>query len=391
MLDRNVKMPDWLNQPYKLSMAEVENPFLVLEEYFDHDHLYGNRESLWGIIKSVVTGNFNKRLTGKERENMITFYEMTERLIESTNLVYEGLKSGKIKFEEGLLSGGGQPEYCEEEHPDEYFPLLDAFTDIGAKIPEVDKIFLIKYHARIDFCASILILTHHNNIPHEQLHQKISELIPDDWPTNILIRSATEVYNLWREGHMFYNRICWSQRIKYDAKKTTLPEAKIYSVDIVKDKAMHLFHRISSVVPGFMDGAKNFAAKRKNELAALCLHQAMEHILRALFISIFGFSPQKHNLPFFLQYSLLLTEDLIGIFHAEDLKLDEHLDLLNKSYTKSRYITEDNFVVTDTELEILYSKVSTLVEITPKVFKQIIDQTGKLASSPYFTKTDFDA
>lgn len=388
MLDRHEKQPGWLNQPYKLSMAEVENPLTVVEDFFEHDHLYGNRDTLWEMLKSTVTGNYAKRLTGKEKENMVAFYEMLERLIESCYLINEYSQSGKLRFNKATSQTDTNCR-SEEEHPDEYNPIIEGIDQAGNKIPEIEKIFLIKYHSRIDYTASFLILTHSNVTSHEQLERSIREHFSEEWPVNILIRTATEVYNFWKDGNIFYNRVCWKERLKYDAGNTLLPSPKIYSLQEVKGKAINLYERIGSVVPGFLLGAQKYAEGKHNALSAFSLHQAAEHAMRALLISILGFAPHTHTLGSFLQASLFLTEELIGIFHEEDIKGESSLYLLNKSYVKARYVNQDAFIITDDDLNSLHSKVTELVKAVSKVFNELINEVGQLSSSPYFTK-DFD-
>ncbi|MFX1705734.1 HEPN domain-containing protein [Chitinophaga sp. CC14] len=386
MLNRHEKLPGWLNQPYKLSMTEVENPFAVVEDFFDHDYLYGHRDSLWEMMKSNVTGNYSKRLSTKERENMVTSYEMIERLIESCYLINELHKSGKIVFNKAAENTA----QCEEEYPDQHNPIIEGIMKVGDKIPGIEKVYLIKYHSRIDYTASLLVLTHGNTTNHEQLEQNIRAHFQEDWPVNILIRTATEVFNLWKEGNIFYNRICWKERLIYDAGNIALPDSKLYSLDDIKNKAMGLFENISSVVPGFLLGAKNYANEKMNALSAFSLHQAAEHSLRALLISIMGFSPYKHNLRPFLKSSLFLTEKLIEVFNEEDIKEEKFLCLLNKAYVKARYVNDDQFIITDEDLALLHSKVHALVMTTEKVFYEVTSQTGTLSSSPYFTKADCD-
>lgn len=390
MLNRHEKLPGWINQPYKLSMTEVENPFTVLEDFFDHDYLYGHRDSLGEMMKSNVTGNYAKRLSMKEKENMVTLYEMLERLIESCYLINELHLSGKVVFNKATDAERGHIARCEEEHPDQYNPITEGIVEAGDKIPTIEKIYLVKYHSRIDFTASILVLTHNNTTNHEELEQSIKSHFGEDWPVNILIRTASEVHRLWKDGNILYNRICWKERLLYDAGNVKLPNSKLYSLDDIKQKAVTQFENIRSVVPGFLLGAKNYAEEKMNALSAFSLHQAAEHSMRSLLISILGFSLYKHNLRSFLKSSLLLTEKLIEIFNEEDIHGEKCLSLLNKAYVKARYVNDSSFTVTDEELLLLSSKVHTLVTTVESVFYEVINEAGKLISSPYFTKADFD-
>ncbi|MFB6457062.1 HEPN domain-containing protein [Chitinophaga sp. Hz27] len=382
MFDRTEKWPDWLNQPFKLNSNEIENPLSVLEDFFDHDHLYGSRYCLWEMLRSTITGSYFNGLSAKERDDMAHFYELLERLIEATYLINEHRRTGKISYIQKTLPVF-KPYRSQEDYTDENY-ILDILKYIGSQIPEIDKIILIKYHSRIDYRASILVLTHQTfGITHEQIYKIIDDLLPADWPLHVLVRSAKEAYSLWKEGNIFFNRVIFQDAIKYDANNTTLPLPTIYSIDNVKQNAIKKFERISSVVPGFIQGARNFEAAKHNELSAFCLHQAVEHTIRALSLSIIGITVSKHNLITHLRLSLFLTEDMVNIFHTEDFTVDESFSLLNRAYSGSRYIKENPLVISDDQLALMFRKVTEFIEMTTRTFQESISQIGELSSSTY--------
>ncbi|SJZ68185.1 HEPN domain-containing protein [Chitinophaga eiseniae] len=389
MLDRSEKLPTWLNKPYKLTEPEIENPFLVLEDFFEHDYLYGNRDSLWELLKSTVTGSYPKDLNRKERSNIIYFYELLERLIEACYLIHS-LWSEKKLFcsppgEE--KKDGVENIACEEEEKEfENNPIYESIIDSGRSIPGIDKIFMIKHHHRSDYAASLLYLTHNNTNPHTEVARSIQSYFLPEFPVNILIRPATEVCNALKTGHLFYERVCHTERIKYDAQHTALPKPEPTGVDHVKKTAVDKFDRIYAVVPGFLSGADYYRKCGNTKLAAFSLHQVAEHSLRALLISVMGFAPHTHRLNTFLKATLFLTEEIGGVFQEDDENDLRLLQILNLSYVKGRYNICNDYIVSEEDIKTLFDKVSDLECKIKGTFTNIILQHGKLSHSAY--KTD---
>ncbi len=86
--------------PRKLSEEEINDPYLVIRQFFDYTSLPDIRENLWEWLKITVSGTFNTELFKKyQRYDMIYFYEHIEKLIEAAHLIHlqEKAKSKKTK------------------------------------------------------------------------------------------------------------------------------------------------------------------------------------------------------------------------------------------------------------------------------------------------------
>jgi hypothetical protein len=79
--------PVWELKPRKLSREEMENPMLVIHDFFSYGHLPEIRYQLWDLLKTAVTGNYCKLLTRRERSDMVYFYERLEKVIEAIHLL----------------------------------------------------------------------------------------------------------------------------------------------------------------------------------------------------------------------------------------------------------------------------------------------------------------
>jgi hypothetical protein len=74
--------------PRKLSADEINDPYLVIQQFFEYASLSNCREYLWEWLKVTVSGTFNTGLMEKDqRFDMIYFYENIEKLIEAAHLI----------------------------------------------------------------------------------------------------------------------------------------------------------------------------------------------------------------------------------------------------------------------------------------------------------------
>lgn len=386
MLDKQNLQPAWMNRTFTLSLPEVQNPFKVLQDFFLLDDLYGLRESLWEIIKSTVTGNFNKELDRNTRGDMVFFYENLEKVIEASYLLHKLWKDKKLQWPITKDAEEEEEIVCEEESDSlDDNPIIYGAIDSGSSIPAIDKVFLVKYHSRVDYTASLLYLTHNNEMPHAELEKEIQKHFSNELPVNISIRPATEVYNALREGHLFYERVCRPERIKYNAHNTVLPKKHYVPTEVVQQKAQDNFEKIFALVPDFREGAAYYRRNNNAALAAFSLHQAAEHSLRALLISVMGNAPHTHNLHKLIKVMLFLTEDIGKVFDESDPRDNLLLLLLNQAYKKSRYNFPDEYSISDVDLNTLFDKISALENVIKGTFAEIVSQFGQLPYCPYRT------
>lgn len=82
----------WEMKPRKLTIEEVENPKLVIEELFRYATLPELRWCLTEGTQTLVTGTYHT-LKAKERQSMLYFYEHVEKLIEVTHVIFEKWKT----------------------------------------------------------------------------------------------------------------------------------------------------------------------------------------------------------------------------------------------------------------------------------------------------------
>ena len=78
----------WEMKPRKLSVAEIEHPEKVVDEFFQFAHLPQVRWYMWELMKTLVSGNFGD-LDERERISLLCFYEQMEKLVEGVHVMHQ--------------------------------------------------------------------------------------------------------------------------------------------------------------------------------------------------------------------------------------------------------------------------------------------------------------
>ncbi|RAJ83167.1 HEPN domain-containing protein [Chitinophaga dinghuensis] len=188
-----------------------------------------------------------------------------------------------------------------------------------------------------------------------------------------------ELIKLLDEGHIFYSMICRSTNLTYEK------ETSVSTIPVIKnpfgiiEKARSHFHDEFRKAESYLGGAKYYMRNSENNLAAHSLHQATEHTLRALLISLTSHYPYGHNLSRMLRYSLRLTTALNEIFPQGTDKEHELLVLLNKTYTHTRY--RNDYVINDKDLNILLDRVTLFQSTALKVLEERLNSFCLLAEN----------
>jgi len=83
MDNNNVKYPEWTTKPFKLTNDEIENPQIVLEDFFSLYSLLEVRKTLRDILINALT------VEEAPASNYLFFWEQLERLTEAASVISE--------------------------------------------------------------------------------------------------------------------------------------------------------------------------------------------------------------------------------------------------------------------------------------------------------------
>lgn len=364
--------------PQKLTAAEIANPYHVIYELFDFAHLPRIRELLWEFFKTTVTGNYSHDLHRRERELLVTVYEKIEKLVEAAHIINEKQKqSKKPVFETYPFS----LENIDSINLIRLTGIYQVNTDLQEKLRSVVEIIIRITNAEKLFWSGFsinnrnrplfdfLVLLPPNakysyNDYLTQVQAKCSEI------GSVLIwcNKINEVFKHLREGHIFYSAACSAELMVYDNKRVTLPEKLVMDISVIKVNARNIFDDALLNAKSYLDGAEYFATTGQYKPAAFLLHQATEHSLRALLISLTGLIAYGHNLKSLIRHSCFCAPHLDTIFPKNTDEEKELFNLLNTAYVAARY--SPSYEINNEQVMLLLDRVNSIISQTEQSFEE---------------------
>lgn len=85
-------------QPRNLSKHEIKNAHEVVYDFFTMSHMPEHREQLTQLFDLMVTGNYNRILTRRERSDIVYYFRRLEKMIEAVYVLngqWEKVYTGK--------------------------------------------------------------------------------------------------------------------------------------------------------------------------------------------------------------------------------------------------------------------------------------------------------
>src|SRR5690349_7700437 len=73
---------------HTLSYEELVNPLLVIDRLFDFGKIEDIRELLWLSFRATIIGDYPRKLTRNQRNDIVCLYEFIEKLVEAAHLIY---------------------------------------------------------------------------------------------------------------------------------------------------------------------------------------------------------------------------------------------------------------------------------------------------------------
>ena len=78
-----------------MEVMEEENPYRVIEQFFQMAHLPEVKEMLQEIFQSMVNRSYNYPVESIKHQDMVYFFERLEKLVEAAHILEEK-KSVKV-------------------------------------------------------------------------------------------------------------------------------------------------------------------------------------------------------------------------------------------------------------------------------------------------------
>ena len=364
--------------PQKLTAVEIANPYHVIYELFGFAHLPRIRELLWEFFKTTVIGNYTHDLHRRDRELLVTVYEKIEKLVEAVHIINEKQKQSKkpvfetYPFLPENIDSVSLARLTKVYQVDTVLhEKLKAVAEAIIRITNAEKLFWSGFtinsrnRPQFDFIVLLPVNAKYSYSDYlTQVQAKCSEF------GSVLIwcNKINEVYKHLREGHVFYSAACSADLMVYDNKRVALSEKPDMDISAIKVNACNIFDDAFCLAKSFLDGAEYFATIGQYKPAAFLLHQATEHALRALLVSLTGLTAYGHNLKSLIRHSCFCAPDLDTIFPKNTDEEKELFDLLNTAYVSSRYSPQ--YEISQDQVILLLDRVNAFLVQTKQSFAE---------------------
>jgi hypothetical protein len=91
------KHPQWYNQPLRLTKEQMQDPMLILDDFFQCYHLNETRQILWEWFTEVISSSRSISIEGLGRSNHVYFYEKVEEIIEAAFVIKKRLHKRRLR------------------------------------------------------------------------------------------------------------------------------------------------------------------------------------------------------------------------------------------------------------------------------------------------------
>lgn len=365
------------NSPQKLSSAEIANPHQVIYDLFDFAHLPRIRELLWEFFKTTVIGNYTHDLHRRERELLVTMYEKIEKLVEAAHIINEKQKQLKRPVFETYPFSAENIDSINLCRLAGFYPVenvlqekLTTVVETIIRITNAEKLFWSGFtinsrnRPQFDF---VVLLPKNAKYSYSDYLTQVQTKCGELGSVLIWCNKINEVYTHLRVGHIFYSAVCTDGLLVYDNKRLPLPEKTIIDIAAIRVKARNIFTDAFHDAKSYLDGAEYFATSNQYKQAAFLLHQAMEHVLRALLASLTALTKYGHNLKSLIRHSRFCAPELDAIFPNNTDEEKKSFNLLNTAYVAARY--SPNFEISQAQVMSLLDRVNTFLVQTERSFE----------------------
>ncbi len=333
------KVPEWHSQPLCLMVSEIENPFKVLESFFDCYHLPEARAALKEWLDTSL------RVEDVNAAGLVYIHDQLNKLVEAASLIHQR------RHILGAFTG--------ERNLDAVIALI-----VAAIAPE--RIFLLS-ESPIDL---LIVMPDKPQRPFKEYERLIEIAGMSQETFYFSLHSSAELQRQLQKGHILYSIRCTSETIIYDNGFAPQLPSLASGMEELKREAEGRFRSGLDKGKAFLESAKFNYSRGDMEVAAFMLHQAAELPLRALILSLTGQDVRTHEIRQLLK-GCARCAIFLG-FNLPDRSENENhlLWLLEKSYKESRYT--DGFEVSGGEINLLLERIRVLLtEIEEKFYAKL--------------------
>jgi HEPN domain-containing protein/predicted nucleotidyltransferase len=187
-----------------------------------------------------------------------------------------------------------------------------------------------------------------------------------------LLRDSMGFFNdRLSHGYFFYVDVVKEGVLLYDSGRESLAAPRKLTVEEAKAKAQAHYDEWFVSAEGALDGHEFFMSKNNLRWAAFILHQATEHFLASLLLSLTDYKPRTHDLKDLIKMAAAMEPETLTVFPKETELERLRFERLRKAYTGARY--DPGYIITREDLEWLLPRVKILGALAKKIFQKTMD------------------
>lgn len=176
---------------------------------------------------------------------------------------------------------------------------------------------------------------------------------------------------LTSEGHVFYSRYCLPDNLIYNDGKYAAPKIDGERFYLSLQAARHRLESGLQKAESFMECARNHFGVHEdsgNAITFFMLHQVAELTYRAVLRGLYGLEIRNHSIRTLQKHMQVVAPHLNHYLPADTEEGQKLIALLEEAYVASRY--QDDFTVTDHQVEEISNKVESLLAKAQELCKQ---------------------
>ncbi|MEB0248988.1 MULTISPECIES: HEPN domain-containing protein [unclassified Mucilaginibacter] len=379
--DLSYEQREWSYYPVSLNKEQQLNPYLQLEDFFNHYNLPQYRAMLYDWLEHGLSRQPAREFI--EPLDLLTVQENLQKLFGASWFIFQrlshkpSLKSdlhvSRVPF--SLSANLSQAE--REAHFVTLYSLDGNLRDkqaalmsslISIIIHKVSSVQAILYlGAAPNDKLYLLVLTDNEE---QRLAQSLAGMIEDSCreTANVvaLVHHASALFTALKRGNLFFNTAL-SRPAVYLSGELLMPVALPLSA-VQHTASSSQWKHWCNLANDFHNGAGFHLKQEAYNAALFCLHQCAECVLVALIRAVLNYDINNHNLSRLLTITEMFTADLNKVFGLDNAHNLALFNELKQAYVNVRY--KDGYEAEKHSVKVLSDTVKQLLNVAEKVYEQ---------------------
>ncbi|RYE59201.1 MAG: HEPN domain-containing protein [Sphingobacteriales bacterium] len=362
----------WRDYPVHLTDAELSDPHLVINEFFDAFDLPAYRRHLYSWLEYGLSAKGANEFL--EADSIVQVYENLQKIYSAAWLIHQrNSTSPYLRCSPYTLPKRNLVDEAVEVYklncviPTVYKDLIsDIIAVIKRKVPSVQGVIYLGVSPTHADRIYLLVLTSGDEQAKAQsLSCTIEDSCKELTQVTALVHHASELFTAWENDNRFFNEALHCPVI-YLSGELLLPIPKLLNRKAGNEAATVKWLHWYNQGRGFLNGGEFYLQQGDRNAALFSLHQCAECVMIALIRVALGYKINNHNLSRLLSITEMFTSDIRAVFYITNTKRAAHFETLKQAYINVRY--KDDYQAEFITVKEIFSVVQDFVIVAEKVY-----------------------